>query len=140
MTGPASQTPAPAPAPLVLLVDDDVLVLSLLQTTLEDGGFEVLEASTVAQALALLQRETDRIAALVTDVNLGREASGWEVGHRARELRPTLPVVYVSGDSGHEWASQGVPHSVMLEKPFAPAQLLTAVASLLNQAGGAQRP
>jgi len=128
-----------APAPLVLLVDDDPLVQMLLQTTLEEGGFEVLEAATLAQALDLLARESDRIAALVTDVNLGREGSGWEIGHRARELRPTLPVVYVSGDSGHEWASQGVPNSVMLEKPFAPAQLVTAVASLLNQAGGAQR-
>jgi hypothetical protein len=31
-----------------------------------------------------------------------------------------------------EWASKGVPNSIMLEKPFAPAQLVTAVANLLN--------
>jgi hypothetical protein len=31
-----------------------------------------------------------------------------------------------------EWPSKGVPNSIMLEKPFVPAQLITAVANLLN--------
>jgi hypothetical protein len=38
----------------------------------------------------------------------------------------------MSGDSAEEWASKGVPISIMLAKPFAPAQLVTAVAQLLN--------
>ena len=52
----------------------------------------------------------------------------------ARELAPAMPIVYMSGDSTHEWASQGVPGSVMLAKPFAPAQLVTAVATLVTEA------
>ena len=43
-----------------------------------------------------------------------------------------MPVVYMTGTQGDDWASQGVPNSVLLTKPFAPAQLLTALANLLN--------
>jgi hypothetical protein len=50
----------------------------------------------------------------------------------ARELDPTVPVIYMTGTDGGEWASKGVPNSVLLSKPFAPAQIVTAVASLLN--------
>jgi hypothetical protein len=38
----------------------------------------------------------------------------------------------MSGASAADWPSKGVPNSIMLEKPFAPAQLVTAVSSLLN--------
>lgn len=71
--------------------------------------------------------------ALVTDINLGRnKLEGWEVARHVREIDPAFPVVYMSGDSAEDWASKGVPNSIMLAKPFAPAQLVTAVAQLLN--------
>jgi hypothetical protein len=38
----------------------------------------------------------------------------------------------MTGDSADEWASKGVPSSILLTKPFAPAQLVTAVSQLLN--------
>ncbi len=37
----------------------------------------------------------------------------------------------MSGDSATDWAAQGVPKSIMLQKPFVEAQLLTAISSLL---------
>lgn len=38
----------------------------------------------------------------------------------------------MTGAAADEWASHGVPNSILLTKPFAPAQLVTAVAQLLN--------
>ena len=38
----------------------------------------------------------------------------------------------MSGNSAADWTSKGVPNSIMLEKPFAPAQLVTAISNLLN--------
>jgi hypothetical protein len=38
----------------------------------------------------------------------------------------------MSGKDADDWASKGVPNSIMLAKPFAPAQLVTAVSQLLN--------
>jgi DNA-binding response OmpR family regulator len=43
-----------------------------------------------------------------------------------------MPVIYMTGTHGEEWTSKGVPNSVLLAKPFAPAQLVTAIANLLN--------
>jgi DNA-binding response OmpR family regulator len=70
--------------------------------------------------------------ALVTDVNLKGRLSGWEVARQIREKDPAFPVVYMTGAAGDGWASRGVPNSILLQKPFAPAQLVTAVSNLLN--------
>jgi two-component system cell cycle response regulator CpdR len=39
--------------------------------------------------------------------------AGWEVARVAREIDPTMPVVYMTGTQGEEWASKGVPQSVL---------------------------
>lgn len=119
---------------VILVIDDEVLILDLIQTALEDGGYTVRGVMTANEAIALL--ETDRardLDGLVTDVNLEGRLTGWDVAVRARELRPDLPVVYVTGDSGHEWEARGVPGSVLIHKPFAPAQIVVALATLANQ-------
>ena len=66
------------------------------------------------------------------DINLLGRIDGWEVAKQARKIDPQLPVVYMSGKDADDWASKGVPNSIMLAKPFAPAQLVTAVSQLLN--------
>ena len=58
--------------------------------------------------------------------------SGWDVARRAREIDAKFPVVYMSGESAEDWSARGVPYSIMLSKPFAPAQLVTAVSQALN--------
>jgi DNA-binding response OmpR family regulator len=57
---------------------------------------------------------------------------GWEVARAARNAVPDMPVVYISGDSARDSSSEGVPNSIMLEKPFALPQLVTAISQLLN--------
>lgn len=41
-------------------------------------------------------------------------------------------IIYMTGTHGEEWASKGVPNSLLLAKPFAPAQIVTAISQLLN--------
>lgn len=72
---------------------------------------------------------------MITDINLGSGPSGWEVAKRARELIPELPVVYMSGADAEKWASHGVPNGTVVTKPFAPAQIITAISTLLNVTG-----
>ena len=116
---------------LLFLVEDEALVRELVEAALDDAGYQVRAVASGREALALLDAGVDAFHALITDVNLG-DVSGWEVARHARELRPALPVVYITGDSAAEWAAQGVPQSVLVEKPFAPAQIVTAVSALLN--------
>jgi DNA-binding response OmpR family regulator len=122
--------------PIILIVEDEALLLLETETTLQDAGFEVVTATDGPSALAEMAKR--EISGLVTDVNLGRVPTGWDIARRARELRSDLPVVYVSGEHSAEWTSQGVPNSVMIAKPYAPAQLVTAISILLNAAPPAE--
>lgn len=123
-----------APSILLLLVEDEPLIIDVLEEALNDSGFEVVKASNGTKALKKIDADAAKFRAVITDIRLGSEPDGWAVARHAREIIPNMPVVYMSGDSTHEWASQGVPGSVMLAKPFAPAQLVTAVATLVTEA------
>lgn len=103
-----------------------------LEEALREGGFDLETAANGSEAVALLERRKDTLRGLITDINIGDGPDGWEVAKRGRELMPSLPVVYMSGAAVHEWPSKGVPHSTLLAKPFAPAQLIIAISTLLN--------
>jgi CheY-like chemotaxis protein len=84
-------------------------------------------------ALKLLDASEGNYRALVTDINLGGGTiDGWDVARHAREIDPNFPIVYMSGKDFEDWAPKGAPNSMMLSKPFAPAQLVTAISQLLN--------
>jgi DNA-binding response OmpR family regulator len=118
---------------VILVVEDDHLIQSVVEESLTDGGFEIVIASSGQDAVQLLDAAEGKYRALVTDINLGTgNIDGWDVARHAREIDPEFPVVYMSGKDATEWASKGVPNSIMLAKPFAPAQLITAVSQLLN--------
>jgi DNA-binding response OmpR family regulator len=118
---------------VILVVEDDHLIQSIVEETLTEGGFEIVIASSGENAVELLNASEGKYRALVTDINLGRDKiDGWDVARHAREIDPDFPVVYMSGKDADDWASKRVPNSIMLAKPFAPAQLVTAVSQLLN--------
>ena len=66
--------------------------------------------------------------------------NSWHVARRAREIDPGFPIVYVTGVSADQWASYGVPNSILLERPFAVAQLVNAISNLLNRHADNVRP
>jgi DNA-binding response OmpR family regulator len=117
-----------------LLVEDEALIVEILTAEFADTGFEVVVASDGNRAIAELDADAARFKAVVTDIRLGKGPDGWDVGRRARELVSDMSVVYVSGDSTHDWSSKGVPESVVILKPFAPTQLVTAVSTLITAA------
>jgi DNA-binding response OmpR family regulator len=51
-----------------------------------------------------------------------------------------MPIIYMSGESAEDWAAKGVPGSMMIAKPFAPAQLVTAISNVINEADMHLRP
>lgn len=119
---------------VILVVEDDALVQGVVEVALSDGGFQPEIASSGEEAIDLLQGDHAKHRALLTDINLSGRLTGWDVARRARELNPDIPVVYMTGAAADEWPSLGVPHSLLLQKPFAPAQVVTAISQLLNQA------
>jgi DNA-binding response OmpR family regulator len=129
-------SPAPA-APTLLYVEDERLIQDFVVPTLEEAGFEILVATNGEQALSILNIESATVQGLITDVNLGEGPNGWDVARHARQLTAALPVIYVSAASEQEWTSMGVPNSLMIAKPFAPAQIVVAISSLLVVSDGA---
>lgn len=110
----------------------------IVEDTLKEGGFETAIAPSAEEAVTLLKGKVLNYRALVTDINLKGRMNGWEVAKQAREIDPTFPIVYMTGAAANDWPSHGVPNSVLLEKPFAPAQLVTALSLLLNALSSSQ--
>jgi DNA-binding response OmpR family regulator len=107
----------------VLIVDDDISIQNVVEEILGDGGFEPKAASSVEEAIALLNAH--RFRAVIIDISFGRDhVKGWAVARRARAFNPALPIIYITGGNTDEWAIQGVPNSILITKPFPPAQLL----------------
>jgi DNA-binding response OmpR family regulator len=118
--------------PTIFVVEDDEAIQGVVEDALSEGGFEIAVARSGEEAVTLLKAGLVKYEALITDINLSGRFNGWEVARAAREVDPNFPVVYMSGAAADQWTIEGVPNSIMLRKPFAPAQLVTAVASLLN--------
>lgn len=118
-------------APVLLYVEDEVLVQDLLVMALEEAGFTVLVANNGAEALELLSSPSQTLHGLISDINLGTGPDGWDIARTAREMDSGLPVIYVTAASEHQWSSRGVPNSLMISKPFVPAQVVVAISSLL---------
>jgi two-component system, cell cycle response regulator CpdR len=110
---------------LVLLVDDDVLVLEATAGLIETLGWQVLTASSGADALAQLEGN-EAIKLLVTDINMPG-LNGYELAERAKRLRGDLKVIFISG-----WESKasGVP---LLRKPLVESEL-ARVMRAMNEA------
>ena len=74
----------------VLVVDDDDLVRTVAVETLEDAGFEVIEAATAEEALDRCEKRTADV--LFTDIMLSGNLDGWDIAERCREAHPDIPL------------------------------------------------
>jgi two-component system cell cycle response regulator CpdR len=104
----------------VLVVDDDVLVLELLASMLDELGCDPLTARSGTEAIGTIAKD-QTIEMLISDLNMPGLA-GSELAQRARSYRPELKVILVTGGGGH---SQGFP---LLRKPFAQSDLQRVMA------------
>ncbi len=102
--------------PRLLYVEDEALVAMTVVMALEEAGFEVEHVLNGHQAVLALQVEGADYDVLLTDIRLP-EINGWLIARQAREVKATMPVVYVSGDSAADWQKNGVEGSLMLPKP-----------------------
>ncbi|GAC1578458.1 MAG: response regulator [Sphingomicrobium sp.] len=117
-------------ASLVILdVEDDPVIGLAVQDALESAGYQVKLISSGSDAISRLEAEEFKPAGLFTDIRLG-DASGWDVGRRARELYSAIPIVYMTGGSAMDHSSMGVPQSVLVQQPFASVQRITASTTL----------
>lgn len=116
----------------ILVVDDEPLIRLLLEDVLTQGGFRVTLADDAQAAVALIAESATTLFALITDIEIGDRTSGWELARYARSLNADLHVIYISGRCADGWASQGVPDSQFVQKPFTGSKVLGALRSSSN--------
>jgi PAS domain S-box-containing protein len=143
---PRAVGPAAAPAPsaaeaprghgeTVLVVEDDPDVRRLAVSLLESLGYGVLHAADETSALKALS-ETPGIDLLLSDVVLARGSNGPGLAQAAKERRPDLKVLFMSGYPGkaldHYRLDDG---ARVLRKPFRRSDLAKTVREALDGPG-----
>ncbi|RMN23943.1 PAS protein [Pseudomonas cannabina] len=128
------QVPAPGTGDeTILVVDDEPAVRLLIAELLEDLGHVVLQAEKGSDALAILQSKA-AIDLLITDVGLPGGMNGRQVADAARDVRPDLKVLFVTGYAENAVLAHDTlePGMHVLPKPFAIAELISRVTELLE--------
>jgi PAS domain S-box-containing protein len=120
----------------VMVVEDEPSLRELTREVLEAQGYQVLEAGTGAEALAILRAHQGPLDLLMTDVIMPG-LSGRQLVEQVRAERPRLPVLYMSGYTADVIAQSGVLGAAihLLEKPFTPDGLVRRVQAVLAAKG-----
>jgi len=129
---PSPRTTSPRGRTTILLVEDQRAIRELIEQSLVEAGYRVLSAMGAAQALALAEQHLHDIDLLVTDVVMPK-MRGPELAARLRALRPTLPVVFMSGFIGDAIQDGTLDATDLLEKPFGSDALLARVEAALSR-------
>jgi len=118
----------------VLIVDDEPTVRLLVTDVLEDLGYTAIEASDSAAGLKVLQSNV-RIDLLVTDVGLPGGMNGRQMADAARQSRPNLKVLFITGFAENALLNNGQlePGMSVLTKPFAVETLAARMRELISK-------
>jgi PAS domain S-box-containing protein len=119
---------------VVLVVDDEASIRALISEVLEEEGYSVIEASDGPNALKVLQSNMP-IDVLVSDVGLPGNLNGRQVADAAKQRRPGLEVLLMTGYA--ERAAVGTkslaPGMHILAKPFSMEMLVSEIEALLGR-------
>ena len=115
---------------IVLLVEDEALVRMMAADVLRDeGGFKVVEAANVDEALTVLEA-TEDVRALVTDVEMPGSLDGFTLARVVKQAWPQIGIVVTSGRMAP--GPKDLPSGALfIPKPYRPADLVSAVRTVL---------
>ncbi|OYU89591.1 MAG: hybrid sensor histidine kinase/response regulator [Bradyrhizobiaceae bacterium PARB1] len=124
----------PGSGKTVLVIDDEPTVRMLVTDALSDLGHACLEAGDGPTGLKFLQSDTP-IDLLITDVGLPGGMNGRQIAEAARQLRPDLQVLFITGYAENAVLNHGHIERGMevLTKPFAVDDLVRRVSRLLQR-------
>ena len=119
----------------ILVVDDDLSVLSVIKCMLECGEYNVLMAHSAETALRMVERDDLTIDLILLDVVMP-DISGPDLAERILAIRPHLKVLFMSGCTDSEVVRVKILDRALgfLPKPFTSDSLLERVQKVLNPA------
>lgn len=117
----------------IMVVDDDRAVRQGTGLILREAGYDVLEAGSGKDALALLNALNGDLHLLLTDVTMPK-MDGGDLAEKVAAARPTCRILFMSGYTGgaalHDSVREDGP--AFIAKPFVADQLLRKVRVLLK--------
>ncbi|HEX3575193.1 MAG TPA: PAS domain S-box protein [Rhodopila sp.] len=118
----------------VLVVDDEPTVRTLVTEVLDGLGYSAIEAADSASGLKVLQSDV-RIDLLITDVGLPGGLNGRQMADAARQGRPDLRVLFITGYAENAVLGNGLlePGMHVLTKPFAMETLAHRIAAIISE-------
>jgi len=116
----------------ILIVDDAATTLEVLQRNLTTAGYQVFTASSVAEALEILENTT--LELVITDLKMPK-VSGLDLVRHVRENFKDTEVMMITGYPSIEGAVNAVKTGAeeFLAKPFTEEELLSAVQRVLDK-------
>jgi len=116
----------------ILVADDDAHIRELISLFLRNEGFEIVEASDGAEALAIV--ENSQIDMVILDIMMPL-LDGWELCREIRRLDSNIPLLMVTakGESAQKVKGFQLGTDDYLTKPFDPMELVMRVKALLKR-------
>jgi two-component system cell cycle sensor histidine kinase/response regulator CckA len=137
---PALSRKTPSQSGRLLLVEDEDSLRKLARLTLENQGYEVVEASNGEEALQQIETLVDfTFDILVTDLIMPG-MDGQELANSLLPRYPHLAIVFMSGYVPDDVQLDIFTGAVFLPKPFTPSDLSRAVATARQRAATATTP
>jgi PAS domain S-box-containing protein len=129
----STQVPDKGFGETVMIVDDEATVRMLVNEVLTDNSYHVLEAFDAASAMKTLG-SPKKIDLLITDVGLPGNMNGRQLADAARETRPGLKVLFITGYAENAAVGNGhlEPGMEILTKPFPMTTLANKVRAMLG--------
>ena len=119
----------------VLVVDDDATVRLLIAEVLSENHYRLVEAADGPSALKVLESRNQRVDLMVTDVGLPGGMNGRQLADAARQLRPGLKILFITGYAENAAIGNGhlEPGMAILTKPFAMTAFANKVREILEE-------
>ena len=117
--------PADRSKGVVVVVEDDPLVRMVAADTVQDAGFETIEAADADSAIVILESRKD-IRIVVTDIQMPGSMDGLRLARAIRDRWPPIEVILTSGVI--KLQERDLPErGVFLPKPYLPEDLASAL-------------
>jgi len=138
---PTAEAAGDRPHETILVVEDEDALRRVTSRILTRAGYQVLAATGGEQALHICQADPAAIDLLLTDVIMPKML-GNEVAARIQEIRPDIPVVYMSGYAQPVLTENGTLQAgvTIVEKPFTSRELLHRIHAVLHPPTAAAPP
>lgn len=115
----------------ILVVEDEESLLLMMEELLTELGFGIVAARSGREALNLVN-SGQAFDLMLTDIVMPGGIGGFELARHVRELRPGVPIVYMSGYTGFTSAEMGSVVAPLVQKPCPPAELAKVLSDQLR--------